>query len=209
MVCFQRPTSFKLLTYSGLAFFIPTIVKGFGYDNIQTQLRSVPPYAAGWAAAIFLAVVSDRMQLRSPFLAVALVIGIAGSAILLAVTHNIPLQYGAIFLLAMGTYSSMPIIICWYTMNLPGYWERGVGTGWQIGFGNIGAIVATFAFTSSDAPLYHKGYSLLLGGLGIVIASSLVYVVAIWFENRKVIGMESSEDRKSPASSEFSRKHYL
>ena len=78
-------------------------------------------------------------------------------------------------------------------MNLDGHWERSVGTGWMIGFGNIGAIVATFAFTKADAPAYHKGYSILLGGVCIVIAAAAIYGVLIWQEKRMVGKMERAD----------------
>ena len=180
------------LTLLGLAYFTPTIVQGYGYGTIQTQLHSVPPSAAAWVLAVLLAILSDRYQLRSPFVFFSLSLALIGSAILLSVTDNTPLQYGSIFLVAMGTYSAMPLVICWYTMNLVGHWERGVGTGWMIGFGNIGAIVATFAFTKEDAPKYHKGYSILLTGVCIVIASSAVYLGLTWREKRKVAQARAS-----------------
>jgi len=68
-------------------------------------------------------------------------------------------------------------------MNLSGAWERSVGTGWQIGFGNIGAIIATFSFTAADAPYYHKGYSIIMGALCLVITSSVLYLVVALREN--------------------------
>ena len=153
----------------------------------------MPPSAAAWLLSIFLAILSDKLQRRSPFVAFSLVLAIAGSAILITTHNNTPLQYGAIFLLAMGTYSSMPILICWFTMNLSGHWERSVGTGWMIGFGNIGAIVATFSFTEADAPQYHKGYSILLGGISIVAVSSTVYFALIWRERQRVHQREDVE----------------
>lgn len=45
-------------------------------------------------------------------------------------------QYGALFLVTSGCYSAMPVLVCWYTMNLGGHRRRSVGSAWQIGFGN-------------------------------------------------------------------------
>lgn len=173
-----------LIPAYGLAYFIPTIVKGFGYSAIETQLHSVPPYAVAWVMSLLFAIVSDKIRLRSLPLAMALVLALIGSAILLGVQRDTPLQYGALFILVAGVYAASPIIICWYTMNLYGSWERGVGTAWQIAFGNIGGIVATFAFTAADAPLYHKGFSIIMVGVCITIAASLVYFCILLRERR-------------------------
>ena len=188
--------SFRLrfLMFLGLAYFTPTIVQGFGYGIIQTQLHSVPPSAAAWVMSVLLAILSDRVQMRLPFVFFSLALALVGSTILLSVTNNTPLQYGSIFLVAMGTYSAMPLVICWYTMNLAGHWERSIGTGWMIGFGNIGAIVATFAFTKGDAPEYHKGYSILLSGVCIVIAASAVYSILIWRAQRSAKRVRDSNE---------------
>ena len=145
---------------------------------------SVPPSAAALVLSLVLAVISDWQKIRAPFIAFSLALAIVGAGILLNVHHNTPLEYAAICLIAMGTYSSMPLVICWYTMNLRGHWERGIGTAWQVGFGNIGGIVATFAFVSSDAPYYTRGYAALMTGLCITALSSLVYLVLVWRENR-------------------------
>ena len=53
-----------------------------------------------------------------------------------------------------------PIVVCWFNMNLGGHHRRSVGSAWQVGFGNIGGIIAVFAFVAADAPLYVKGYSI-------------------------------------------------
>ena len=42
---------------------------------------------------------------------------VEGFIILLVVHDNIHLQYAALFLAAMGTYSAMPIIVCWFSTN--------------------------------------------------------------------------------------------
>ena len=156
----------------------------YGYSLIRTQLFSVPPSAAALVFAIILACISDWRRVRFPFVALALALAMVGAGVLINVHHNTPLEYGAICLIAMGTYSSMPLVICWFTMNLQGHWQRSVGTAWQIGFGNIGAIIATFAFVSTDAPFYSKGYAILMTGVCITAASALLYFVIIWRENR-------------------------
>ena len=95
-------------------------------------------------------------------------------------------QYAGICLIAMGAFSAGPIIICWYLMNLHDDAKRSVGSAWMIGFGNSGGIVATFAFLASDAPRYHKGYSICMGITCLGALATTTYGALVWRENRKL-----------------------
>jgi len=70
-------------------------------------------------------------------------------------------------------------------MNLGGHHRRSVGSAWQVGFGNIGGIIATYAFIAKDAPRYTKGYAICLGFLCLAMASCCAYAAAVWRENRR------------------------
>ena len=90
------------------------------------------------------------------------ILAISGLAILMTVHNNTHLEYGALFLVALGPYCGMPVALCWFTMNLGGHRRRAIGTAFQLGFGEIGGIVATYAFVAREAPIYHTGYSLAI-----------------------------------------------
>jgi len=109
---------------------------------------------------------------------------IAGFAILLTTHKNTRLEYGALFLVTMGTYSALPVIVCWFNMNLGGHHRRAVGTAWQIGFGNIGGIIATYAFLMKDAPQYKPGYRICIGFSCLSAAACCVYAVSVLWQNR-------------------------
>lgn len=55
---------------------------------------------------------------------------------LLGIHDNRHVEYGALFLVTSGTYSAMPVVLCWFAMNLGGHKRRSVGTAYQVGFGN-------------------------------------------------------------------------
>lgn len=117
------------------AFFAPGIIQSYGYSQIGTQLHSVPPWACAFVFAMIIAFFSDKTKHRFAFTLIPIFVAISGFAILLTV-HNKPhTQYAALFLVAMGSYSAMPVIVCWFNMNLGGHHRRAVGTAWQIGFG--------------------------------------------------------------------------
>ncbi|KAL9624472.1 MAG: hypothetical protein Q9160_001435 [Pyrenula sp. 1 TL-2023] len=167
------------------AFFAPGIIQSYGYSPIQTQLHSVPPWAAAFGFAMLVAYFSDRFRHRFAFCVIPICVAITGFAILLATHHNRPLQYGALFMVTCGTYGAMPVVVCWFNMNLGGHHRRAVGTAWQIGFGNIGGIIATYAFLKTDAPEYRKGYGICEGFIGLSLLSCVVYLVGVVWENRR------------------------
>jgi hypothetical protein len=64
-----------------------------------------------------IAVLSDRIRHRFVFTLFPSIIAIVGFAILFHVHNNSNLQYGALFLAAAGAYSSMPVILGWFSSN--------------------------------------------------------------------------------------------
>jgi hypothetical protein len=96
----------------------------------------------------------------------------------------------------------MPVVVCWFAMNLGGHKRRSVGTAWQVGFGNstiyptisyesnidsslVGGIIATYSFLSKDAPEYRNGYIICISFACLSAAACIAYVVSLWYENRQ------------------------
>lgn len=69
-------------------------------------------------------------------------------------------------------------------MNLGGHHRRSVGSAWQVAFGNIGGIIATFAFLKKDAPKYTPGYSISIAFVCLSAFSCCAYLVACSWQNR-------------------------
>lgn len=168
----------------GYAFFAPSIIRTYGYSAIQTQLYSVPPWAAAFGFSMLIAWASDRLRHRFFFTLIPIIIGISGFAILLSGTTHLDVRYAALFLVTSGCYSAMPVIVCWFVLNMGGHHRRSVASAWQVGFGNIGGIIATFSFLQKDAPLYKPGYSICIAFICLSAASCVVYLVAVWSQNQ-------------------------
>jgi hypothetical protein len=90
------------------------------------------------------------------------------------------------------------------TSSVGGHLRRGVGTAWQVGFGNskhnvysdshtlalylfctVGGIIAPFLFLPKDSPEYRTGYSVCLSFLCISTLASTTYFVKCVMENRQ------------------------
>jgi hypothetical protein len=98
---------------------------------------------------------------------------------------NFSTQYAGICLVSMGAFSTGAVVICWYLMNLRGHAERSIGSGWMIGFGNCGGVVAPFMFVSDDAPLYHTGYSVLIAMASLEVVAATGYAALVWLHRKK------------------------
>ena len=169
----------------GYAYFSPGIIQGYGYSPIETQLHSVPPWAVAFGFSMGIALLSDWKRHRFIFAIIAICIAIVGFGILIAVHDNTQLQYASLFLVAMGAYTAMPIIVCWFNMNLGGHHRRSVGSAWQVGFGNIGGIIASFAFREADAPEFVSGYSISIAFTILSIIACCIYGAACYMQNKK------------------------
>lgn len=169
----------------GFAYFAPTVIETYHYTAIQTQLHSVPPSAAAFFFALLTATISDATAHRFLFAFLPTLLALAGTATLFTIHHDTHTEYAALFLVAMGTYTAMPIVICWVAMNLRGHMQRSVGIAWTIGFGNCGGIVATFAFLARDAPEYRTGYAVLLGFLALAAVTQAGYAGLVWSGERQ------------------------
>ncbi|KAI1131533.1 MFS general substrate transporter [Nemania abortiva] len=167
------------------AFFAPTIIKTYHYNAIQTQLHSVPPWAASFVFSLVTAVLSDWTRNRAFFAIAPLAITISAIGVLLSVHTNTTVEYAVLHLFTIGTYGVLPIVVCWFQMNLGGHHRRAIGTAWQVGFGNLGGIIATYIFLDSDAPYFRKGYSVCLAFVLLSGLASTLYLISIYIENRR------------------------
>ncbi|KAL4883282.1 Peroxin-3-domain-containing protein [Aspergillus karnatakaensis] len=155
---------------------------------IETQLYSIPPWASAFVFSMCIAFISDKFQHRLAFTIIPMLISMAGLGILMNVhgQANRNVQYGALFLVTAGVYSAMPVVVCWYAMNLGGHRRRSVGTAWQVGFGNIGGIVATYSFLAEDkATFYRTGFTIGVSFLAFSCACCIAYFLAVWHQNKQ------------------------
>ncbi|KAI0472532.1 putative allantoate permease [Xylariaceae sp. FL0804] len=150
------------------ACFLPTIVKTLGYSVIQTQLHSVPPFAAALGMCLVLAYLSDRTGTRLPYVLFAGALLIAGLATLMTTHGNSSAQYAGLCLVCMGALGAGLIVICWYLMNLEGYKTA-----------NTGGILAPFAFLPNFAPDYLQGYSRCMAVAALRFVTAVCYAVLV------------------------------
>lgn len=60
-----------------------------------------------------------------------------------------------------------------------------MGTAWQVGFGNLGGIIAVYAFLKKDAPRYVSGYSISIAFACLSILAAIVYFIICSHQNKR------------------------
>ena len=137
---------------------------------------------------------SDFTRHRYLYLVFAISVSLPGIAILLSIHDDHKTEYAALFLVALGVYSAMPIAICWFSMNQRGHRRRAIATGILIGVGEIGGIASTFLFPAKEAPFWRTGYGVVMAMMCLSFVMATGYFLACWRENRSVSSEEEAED---------------
>ena len=152
----------------GFSTFLPTIIKGFGYDSVKTQLLTVPVYI--WASAFYLVIanLSDRVRMRAVFMTPLCLVSAVGYAMLLGVdvhargplyfaTYVCVTGYGySIFatpifrehglIIIRSIYATVGLGVSWNANSHSGYYKRAMAVGVQQSIGNCaGLIVSQFS----------------------------------------------------------------
>ncbi|KAK7472053.1 hypothetical protein VKT23_000164 [Stygiomarasmius scandens] len=151
-----------IVTVYSFSLFLPTIVAGLGYSGASAQLHTVPPFIPAVVLTPIVAYFSDRLRWRGVFMLILIPIAIIGYIIAITATTNTA-RYAAVFLMATGLYPSAPCILAFMACNSSGHYKKATTTAAQLAVGNIGGFVATFAYTSNQAPKYITGHSISLG----------------------------------------------
>lgn len=150
-------------------YFASVMVERFGvHSRIEIQPHTAPVWIVAIVMTIAVGYISDKTRHRFIVILVCAIVSVAGYYAVFNVNDNVHIQYGALFLALSGMASVVPgrraygqviwsltqlVEVCWNTMNLGGHRRRAIGTAWQIGFGNFGAIIVTYALRDKGSPV--------------------------------------------------------
>ena len=126
-----------------LIIYLPTLIsKSMKFTNAYAQLMSTPPHVISCISTLLISFSAGRFNERGFHLSLTLTAGIIGYILLITLTkYNSIVLYIATCVTCIGTYSTIPLIMSWFTNNIGGHTKRAVATGFIIGFGNISGIV--------------------------------------------------------------------
>jgi hypothetical protein len=134
----------------GNALFLPTIIHDFGYNTAISQLLTVPPYVFGTIVVITFSLLSDKYQMRSPFIIAGQLMCIIGYIINIC---HVPsgAKYFGMFLTVAGSYGAFPGVVAWLGNNLSPQYKRATGMALHIGIGNFSGAIASNIYRAKDS----------------------------------------------------------
>ena len=158
-----------------LSLFLPTIISELGYTAAQAQLLTVPPYAVAFVLTLMVAIASERLKIRAPFIMGGSALAVIGYVILLSDTKAGVSYLGTIFA-AAGIYPATAIVLSWPANNVSGQTKRATANAMQISIGNLGAVLGTQLYRSNDGPRFFLGHGFALGYL----CANIIIVGTLW-----------------------------
>lgn len=124
-----------------------------------------------------IAVLSERVGQRAIFIGGSAIFAAIGYAILLSNTDPIGrpgVSYVGVFFAAGGIFPATALVLSWPAINVSGQTKRAIGNAMQISIGNLGAVLGTQLYRSSDGPRFIVGHSLALAYL---VANAVVVTI--------------------------------
>jgi len=167
--------------FSSLSLFSPTIVSGLGYEGLDAQLFTVPPYACGYIAMVLVSFLSDHFNARS--VSSMLCMGIAAIAFLvqgLLPDKAYVARYVLLCIATSGSFAGIPPLLGWISSNLHSTGAAGLAIAMNVSFGGPGQIIGVWIYKANEAPGYKTGhltnFGMLLFGAVVVLILRIVYV---------------------------------
>jgi hypothetical protein len=170
--------------FGSLPLFVPTIISEMGsFTAIQSNGLSAPPYILCWISIVACAFLSDRLQIRGPFVAGAGLVAAIGY-ILLATQTSVALRYFGLFL-ATIIFTSVALLLSWVANTHATDSKRGAAMAILSTGGQCGPVLGTNIFPPGDAPYYRKGMWISCGACLIVFFGASLQSYLLWRENKK------------------------
>ncbi|KAI0325815.1 MFS general substrate transporter [Cubamyces sp. BRFM 1775] len=179
----------------GITLFLPSIINGFGFNTVISQLLSVPPYVVATAVVVGWSKWSDNVKRRSPFILSGLLLSLVGFVINVA-NVSIGVKYFGTFLVVVGSYAGFPGNVSWLGNNVVGHYRRGIAIGTQVMFANTGGAIACNIYRVQDAPRYLLGHLVEIGFVSIGLLLLPVVVVTYVRANARRDALQRETEEK-------------
>ncbi|KAI1383814.1 MFS general substrate transporter [Hypoxylon trugodes] len=171
-----------------LSLFLPTIISNLGYTAATAQLLTVPPYAFAFITTVTIAVLSERLGQRAIFIGGSAIFAAIGYAILIGNTDPVGrpgVSYVGVFFSAGGIYPATALVLSWPAINVSGQTKRAIANAMQISIGNLGAVLGTQLYRSTDGPRFVVGHSFALGYLLANVIVVTILGIRLRRENKR------------------------
>ncbi|KAG2227300.1 hypothetical protein INT45_004255, partial [Circinella minor] len=159
------------INMTSIGVFSPVIIKGFGFSTLTTQLLTAPPFIVAGVMIIICGVLADKGNKRA-IIATSGSIVIALGFVMLLTIDNPWGCYTAIFIVAGGIGTQVPIGLSWPTINYHDLTVRAVGIAIISMMGNLGNVIASFLYTVSGDTnhVFGNAFNLIVSTITAILA---------------------------------------
>ncbi|KAI9241726.1 MAG: major facilitator superfamily domain-containing protein [Podila humilis] len=193
---------FHAIPHAALGLSIPSIVEGFNFDHVTTQIMTAPVYVVACLFTLAMAHSSDKRKERGYHATITILVSIAGY-LLLVLTRNASTaaRYISLMICTSGNFAFTPVALSWPSANIGGHTKRGVALAMIISFAQIGSAIGGQLYRDDDAPTYKRGHLMSVGCLAVDILLVLLMKRMLVHENnrRELLTPEQFEKECSQA----------
>lgn len=184
------------VSFASLPLFTPTIISQMGaFSEIQSQGLSAPPFLLCFFVILLVAWVSDKANMRGPFISFAALVAAIGF-ILQATLTSTAARYVGLFL-AVEIFVCVSLLLSWTANIHSNESKRTAGYIILSTIGQCGPVLGTNVFPDDEQPYYRKG--MWISCVFCLLVSVLSIVLSLWLvkENRDMekMGLPSGDDR--------------
>ncbi|RDW85517.1 hypothetical protein BP5796_03842 [Coleophoma crateriformis] len=182
--------------FSSLSLFTPSITAGLGFENLESQLMTVPPYAVAYVVTILVSWSADHFNARALHSAALSTIGACAflASALLPPTAYMH-RYGCLIVACSGAFACIPPLLGWLSSNLHTTGAVGLAIALNISFGAPGQITGVWIYTANEAKKgYPTGHWVNAGMLFFVAAGCVLLRFYYMYLNRRLLRGGGVED---------------
>lgn len=175
------------------AFYEPVLMVLMGLGLSNTNSMSIVPWIVAFIWCNLNGFLSDYFKIRSVFIILNCLLTMAGCLIIILEVSPPGVdyyKYAACYFIVCGSYTVIPLILCWASLNLGGHLRRSTATAILVSVGNAGGLASVFAMNTSKnirdpSGLVREGVIPGVVLVGFSIICTVVYSSYIFRENKK------------------------
>lgn len=177
-----------------MTYFIPTMLKGIGYDSVDAQWMTVPIWACGAVFQVFWSWTSDKTQDRRWHIAGLLALAAIGAFVSVLVINS-TVKYVMMCFMIGGMYTALPLTLNWASECLARpERKRSVAIAFVNSMGHTSFIYGSYLWPASEGPRNLKGFATCTAALGLAaIIAALLPILIKYLPKQEVEGVNHSQ----------------
>ncbi|KAL4955533.1 major facilitator superfamily domain-containing protein [Aspergillus filifer] len=182
------------VSFSSLPVFLPTILEAMGFESINAQGLTAPPFFVSFLLSIATTWFSDKVGQRGLTIIACSLVATVGYVLLAACT-SVAVRYFGVFLAAAGVFPCISNILPWVLNNQGSDSRRGMGIVILNIIGQCGPFLGTNVFPDSDGPRFIRGQSICAAFMFFNAILALTLRCILVWENKRLDKQYGPQDQ--------------